>query len=70
MRVEIEGMSCEHCAKVVKEALSRLPGVEAVEVELQAGEARLAGSPDPEAVRQAVEEAGYRVRRIERGGAA
>jgi len=32
LRVDIEGMSCGHCVKTVREALESLPGVEIREV--------------------------------------
>lgn len=33
-KIMIEGMSCQHCVNHVKEALSELPGIGAVEVDL------------------------------------
>ncbi len=57
---QIEGMSCEHCVAAVSGALSALPGVEEVEVDLAAGTAVVSGAvPDEDAVSEALEEAGY-----------
>lgn len=58
--LKIEGMSCEHCIKAVREALSEVPGVETVEaVSLDRGEAVIAGAPETEALLAAVREEGY-----------
>jgi copper chaperone len=56
----VEGMSCEHCVAAVTAEVGELPGVSSVEVELETGVVLVRGSEiDREAVRQAVEEAGY-----------
>lgn len=62
----VEGMTCGHCVSSVTEELSQLSGVGAVNVELHAGGlSRVtvdSDAPlDAEAVRQAVEDAGYRL---------
>lgn len=57
------GMSCGHCSAAVTEALSGLPGVTAVEIDL-AGKRALVTSDAPletTAVRDAVENAGYQL---------
>jgi copper chaperone len=56
----VEGMSCEHCVAAVTAEVGELPGVSSVEVDLASGAVRVRGSDlDGEAVRVAVEEAGY-----------
>lgn len=55
----VEGMTCSHCVAHVKEALQSVPGVETVEVELNAKQARVRGDASEEALREAVKEAGY-----------
>lgn len=60
----VAGMSCEHCARAVTAELTRLPGVDAVEVTLaDGGPAHVTVSStaplDEQAVRDAVDEAGY-----------
>jgi copper chaperone CopZ len=56
----IEGMTCEHCVAAVRGELSGVPGVMDVQVELAGGRAVVSGSGVAEdAVRAAVEEAGY-----------
>ncbi|HEX7120295.1 MAG TPA: heavy-metal-associated domain-containing protein [Longimicrobiales bacterium] len=65
----IEGMSCGHCVQAVDRALKGVAGVEVEQVGI--GSAVVAYDPaavKPEAIREAVSEAGYEVRDI--GGAA
>ena len=59
--IRVEGMSCEHCAKRVHEALSMIDGVSSVEVRLADGEATVQLSKDvPESeYSEAVEGVGY-----------
>ncbi|HLS89436.1 MAG TPA: cation transporter [Sphingobacteriaceae bacterium] len=61
--VKVIGMSCNHCRAAVEKALSGLPGVEEVNVDLEAGEAKIRSRAgvDDEAIRQAVQGAGYQV---------
>ena len=61
---DVTGMTCGHCVQSVTTELSALPGVKDVSVELNAGAASqvtvVSDSPlDTEAVRGAVDEAGY-----------
>jgi copper ion binding protein len=66
-RILVEGMSCGHCVKHVKEALSELNGVTNVEVDLAAKTAVLEASVDvkDEDIRFAIDDAGYEVAGIE-----
>ena len=59
----IEGMMCQHCAAHVTKALNALPGVTAT-VDLDAKTATVTGSADDEALKKAVEDAGYQVTAI------
>lgn len=59
--LKIEGMSCQHCQQAVERCLSRVAGATEVTVDLSAHAAWVSGSCDPEALRQAVEEAGFEV---------
>ena len=56
---QISGMSCPHCRATVEKALGRLEGAESVSVDLASGKAVVEGDVSPEAVRQAVESAGF-----------
>ncbi len=58
-RLNVEGMTCDHCVKAVREALERTPGVEKAQVDLQAGEATVEGAADVQTMLQAVEAEGY-----------
>lgn len=58
-RLNIEGMTCDHCVKAVQGALERTPGVERAQVDLEAGQAMVEGSGDVQVMLQAVEAEGY-----------
>ena len=57
----VQGMTCAHCVKAVTEEVSEIPGVTAVDVELESGRVTVtaAADPTPEAMAAAVDEAGY-----------
>lgn len=57
----VTGMTCGHCVSSVTEEVSALPGVADVEVDLAAGRLTVTGeaADDVDAIRGAVEEAGY-----------
>lgn len=62
--LKIHGMSCAHCEKAVTEALQAVEGVESVKVDLTGGTATVVVDParaTDEALKAAVEEAGYEV---------
>ena len=63
-KIQIEGMMCQHCVAHVTKALNALPGVEAV-VDLEAKTATVTGGASDEALKRAVEEAGYQVTGIQ-----
>lgn len=66
-KISIEGMSCGHCVKHVKEALSELNGVTNVEVNLEGKFAILEANVDvnDERIKAAVDDAGYDVTGVE-----
>lgn len=57
----VEGMTCEHCVRAVREEVGELAGVTDVQVDLATGEVAVTSSAPLEegAVRAAVDEAGY-----------
>jgi copper chaperone len=56
----VTGMTCQHCVAAVDAEVGALPGVSSVDVDLASGALVVSGSDiDGEAVRSAVEEAGY-----------
>ncbi|SFR72908.1 heavy-metal-associated domain-containing protein [Anaeromicropila populeti] len=66
-KIIIEGMSCEHCVKHVKAALEELNGVTGVSVSLEKQSAVLEAeeSISDSSLKEAVEEAGYDVVKLE-----
>ena len=60
--IGVGGMSCQGCVKNVTGVLQVLPGVERVEVSLEAGQATIAFDADkvgPEQFKAAIEDAGF-----------
>lgn len=60
--IKVGGMSCQKCVASVSGALHSVPGVAAVAVSLEAGEAKVSYDPglaSLEALRGAVEDAGF-----------
>ncbi|AEW94200.1 MULTISPECIES: heavy-metal-associated domain-containing protein [Streptomycetaceae] len=57
----VSGMSCAHCEKAIGEEVSALPGVTAVAADAATGRVSVTSTAplDDEAVRAAVDEAGY-----------
>ncbi len=60
----VTGMTCSHCVAAVTEEVSRLDGVSAVDVDLNAGgDSRVTVASNAplsvDAVREAIDEAGY-----------
>jgi copper chaperone len=61
---DVKGMTCGGCVASVKRVLEALPGVSNVDVKLSPGRASADYDPDritPEALRDAVQNAGYDV---------
>jgi copper ion binding protein len=59
--VTVAGMTCGHCASSVCEEVGSIPGVTAVDVDLASGKVTIDSEQgvEPEAIKGAVEEAGY-----------
>ena len=56
----VPAIHCEHCALSIREEVSEVPGVESVEVDLDAKTVTVSGSEvSDELVRAAIVEAGY-----------
>ena len=61
-KLKIGGMSCEHCVKTVKDALTALEGVQRVKINLRKGEAVVRFdelSVNPVNLKDAITEAGF-----------
>jgi copper chaperone len=59
----VNGMSCDHCAGAVRDEVGGLGGVTGVDVDLVRGQVTVVSELplDDDAVRAAVEEAGYQL---------
>ena len=59
--LEIEGMMCGHCEKMVKRCLEKFPQISEAVVSFEAGTAVVSMSDDvpEEEIKQAIEKAGY-----------
>jgi copper chaperone len=58
----VVGMTCSHCVASVREEVAEVGGVQHVEVDLNGGRLVISGPGfDDEAVKTAVEEAGYQL---------
>lgn len=59
----VAGMTCSHCVLSVREEVSEVPGVTAVDVDFASGRLTVNGTNvEEDGVRAAVTEAGYEVR--------
>jgi copper chaperone len=60
LTLAVEGMSCDHCRLAITDEVSRVSGVESVDVDLEAKRVRVGGTNlDESAVIDAIDEAGY-----------
>ena len=62
--ITVDGMTCGHCVAAVQSEVGKVDGVTDVAVDLTSGQVTVVSdsTPDPAALREAVEEAGYEVR--------
>lgn len=58
---QVTGMTCAHCEAAIRQEVSRIPGVDGVEVSADTGRLVVTSSSplDTNTVLEAVEEAGY-----------
>jgi copper chaperone len=64
MEINVQGMTCGHCAAAVVRAVRSVDPVADVTVDRAAGRVRIEnGSADPAALRQAIANEGYKVGR-------
>ncbi|HBG31760.1 MAG TPA: heavy metal-binding protein [Gammaproteobacteria bacterium] len=62
--LKIDGMTCGHCVKAISSALEQIPGVRAVRVDLERGQAEIDGSAELAQLIEAVREEGYDVQPV------
>lgn len=61
LRLKVSGMRCGHCTSAVTRAASEVTGAKDVKVDLGRGLVTVDGTPDPVAIRKAIEAEGYQV---------
>ncbi len=61
IEVKAQNIKCGGCASAIQEGLAGLPGVNAVEVDVETGTVRIDGDPDRDAVTAKLAELGYPV---------
>ena len=54
-------ISCDHCKRAIETEVSKVPGVAAVAVDVQARTVHVEGAATDAALRAAIDEAGYEV---------
>lgn len=60
LEIEVKGMTCDHCVQAVTGAVTAVPGVADVDVDLASGKVTVAGvGVNESAVQGAITEAGY-----------
>jgi copper chaperone len=57
----VPGISCGHCKEAIEREVGALAEVTRVDVDVDAREVTVEGSASPEAIRAAIDEAGYEV---------
>jgi copper chaperone CopZ len=56
---DVPDISCDHCKAAITGTVTPVPGVEAVDVDIDAKRVTVTGDFDDSAVRAAIDEAGY-----------
>jgi len=57
----VEGMSCQHCVSAVTRAVTEIDPGARVQVDLASGKVHVDSAATPDAIRAAIDEAGYTV---------
>ena len=61
LSITIKGMNCNHCKSNAEASISKVAGVESVEIDLPTGKATIHGNPDREEIINAVKKLGFTV---------
>ena len=59
--IKVNGMMCKHCKATVEKVCKAVPGTVDAVANLEAGNVTVTGSPDVEALKQAIRDADYEV---------
>jgi copper chaperone len=57
----VPGISCDHCKNAIEAEVAKVPGVSSVTVDIEAKTVAVDGDAADDAVRAAIDEAGYDV---------
>lgn len=57
--IEIQGMTCGHCASSISKELAAVSGVHVIEVNHQTGKAVIEGESSEQELAEAIDRAGY-----------
>jgi hypothetical protein len=60
--IDIVGMSCKNCARKITESVKKVEGVTSVDVDVGKKKAFVEGTADPNALKKAIEDAGYKIK--------
>lgn len=60
----VPAISCDHCKRAIEGEVSKLDGVDLVDVDVQRREVRVSGDVSDAAVRAAIDQAGYAVEAV------
>lgn len=61
LELKVEGMSCGHCVGAITKAVQGIDPAAKVQVDLQSKQVSVESGTEPDAVKAAIEEAGYDV---------
>jgi copper chaperone len=61
LELQVEGMTCAHCASVVMKAVKGVDGAARVDIDIAANKVTVESDANPEVIKYAVIEAGYAV---------
>lgn len=64
IQFQVEGMSCNHCVGAITRAVQAVDPAARVSADVPAQAVRVESGADTQALRQAIEEAGYPVRSV------
>ena len=56
---DVPGVNCGHCRTAIETSVSKVDGVEHVDVDIEAKRVTVSGAADDAAVRAAIDDAGY-----------
>ena len=60
----VPGVTCGHCKMAIENEVSQVPGVERVDVDIEAKRVAVDGSAEEDAIFAAIAEAGYEVQPV------